>query len=321
MMKILCVGEMMADLVVYPVSGAIDFSNTAVQVGHFDIKSGGDANNNAIDLARLGNEVYYAGLTGNDQMGEYVRNVAGNSGVNMDFVRRSEHTGQAKSLILINEQGDRSFVQYSGTSGEFSLGDIDLSLLDRVDFLQISGTFHLPHFDGGGAEKLLKLAREKGIVTSMDCTTDHSGRWNSVIECCYPYLDYFLPSIEQAAPISGRKEPQKIAAFFLERGVGTAVIKLGTAGSYCQTGSDGFYCGSYHVPVAETTGAGDAFVAGFLTAVGMDCSPEDAVIFATATASFAVRSYGATDGIPDRDAVCRFIRENPRPAVTRERTI
>ena len=59
-MKVLCVGEMMVDLLVHPV-GPVAFDNDASQVEEIAIRSGGDANNNAIDLAKLGNEVYYVG--------------------------------------------------------------------------------------------------------------------------------------------------------------------------------------------------------------------------------------------------------------------
>lgn len=103
-------------------------------------------------------------------------------------------------------------MQYPGTSAEFSLDDVDLSLLDHVDLLQIGGTFHLPRFDGDGAAELLRTAREKGVITCMDVTKDRTGRWDQIIHPCYRYLDYFLPSIEQAGvaspePAMNRKLP------------------------------------------------------------------------------------------------------------------
>ncbi|MPM80824.1 putative sugar kinase YdjH [bioreactor metagenome] len=234
----------------------------------------------------------------------------------MDYVCRSKTVEQTKSLILVNPDGNRTFIQYPGTSAEFCFEDINLSLLDQVELLQIGGTFHLPKFDGEGTARLLKLAREKGVITSMDVTKDPSGRWNKIIAPCYPYLDYFLPSIEQAACICGTNNEKKIADFFLGRGVTAVVVKMGSRGCYCKSGSKAFYCGCYTVPVAETTGAGDAFVAGFLTAVGKGYPIEECVQFGTATSAHAIQAFGATAGVPDFGTVCAFMAEHPKPMIT-----
>ena len=209
-MRVLCVGEMMVDLLVHPV-GPVAFDNDASQVDEIAVKSGGDANNNAIDMAKLGNTVYYVGRVGSDVLADHVLNIARQAGVCVDFVKRSAVTEQTKSLILIDAAGNRKFLQYPGTSAEFCLEDIDLSLLDKVDMLQIGGTFHLPRFDGPGAAELLRMAQEKGVVTCMDVTKDRTGRWDEIIHPCYRYLDYFLPSIEQAECIAGTSDERKIA--------------------------------------------------------------------------------------------------------------
>lgn len=304
-MKVLCVGEMMVDLLVHPVPDIV-FDNDADVVGEIAIKSGGDANNNAIDMAKLGNEVYLVTLAGRDILADHCLNIAREAGVCVDYVRRSTAADQTKSLILINEKGDRHFLQHLGTSAEFCFEDIDLSLLDKVDFLQIGGAFHLSRFDGEGSAKLLKLAREKGVTTCMDVTKDRSGKWTAIAPC-YPHLDYFLPSIEQASCIAGTGDERKIADYFLDRGVGTVAIKLGSRGCYCKNREQAFYCGRYEVPVAETTGAGDAFVSGFLTELGHGGSLEDCVRFATATSAHAVQAFGATAGVPDYETVRRFM--------------
>ena len=188
--------------------------------------------------------------------------------------------------------------------------DVDLSLLDKADILQIGGAFHLPAFDGEGSARLLELARSKSVTTCMDVTKDRTGKWTAIAPC-YPHLDYFLPSIEQAACISGTEDERRIADYFLERGVGTVAIKLGTRGCYCKNKDRAFYCGRYTVPVAETTGAGDAFVAGFLTELGHGGNLEDCVRFATAASAHAVQAFGATAGVPDYDTVRRFMAERP----------
>ena len=87
------------------------------------------------------------------------------------------------------------------------------------------------------------------------------------------------------------------------------VIKLGGRGSYFQNSEKAFYCDCYKVPVVDPTGAGDAFVAGFLAGVIEGMEAEECVRFGTATAAFIVQETGATTGMRDFSSVKRFIEE------------
>ena len=252
-MRILCVGEMMVDIIVRPVE-KVAFQDDTMQIGEIFISSGGDSNNNAIDLAKLGHDVTYIGRIGCDIMGDYVVATARKAGINMDYAPRSFATGQATSIVLVNSDGKRTFLQSSGSSGEFCFEDCDCSVLDQVDMLQISAAYHLPRFDGEGASKLLKIAKEKGVITSMDISTDRSGRWENILSPCFPYLDYFLPSVEQASMIAKSEDPKEIAIFFLAHGAKNVVIKLGSRGSYFRNSETAFWVGTYtDLNVIETT--------------------------------------------------------------------
>lgn len=310
-MNIICVGEMLIDLIAHPVE-QVSFQNDVSQIENIQITVGGDASNNAVNLSKLGHHVTYMGRIGYGDTGDLVIARVKKHGINMDHVVRSETAEQGKSLILVNQQGARTFLQNAGTSAEFCFEDCDLALLDDADILQIAGAFHMPRFDGTGSAKLLKIAQEKGVITSMDVTTDRTGRWKGVLDVCYPYLDYFLPSIEQAVKMSGMEEPAEIADFFLDQGVKNVVIKLGEKGSYFKNRNTAFYAGTYgNLRVVETTGAGDAFCAGFLTGVGLKASPRTCVAMGTACSAFVIQAIGATTGAKDLETVQQFIREQP----------
>lgn len=310
-MKILCAGEMLVDLIVRPVE-RVAFQNDTCQVEEIRVTNGGDANNNAVNLVKLGHQVTYLGRIGCDDMGDYVVSLAKKAGINMDHTVRSATTPQTKSLILVDPNGDRTFLQVPGTSAEFCFEDCDLTLLDEAELLQIGGAFHLPRFDGDGSAALLKAAKAKGVITSMDVTSDRSGRWKDVLDPCYPFLDYFLPSIEQASMIAGTENPRAIADFFLSRGVKNVAVKLGSSGSYFKNRDTAFYAGTYSgLHIVETTGAGDAFCAGFLTGVGEHLPPEACVTLGTACSAFAIQAVGATAGMRDLDTIREFIQLKP----------
>lgn len=314
-MRVLCVGEMLVDLFVGPVD-SIDFKNDTFRVEKIKMSSGGDANNNAMNFAKLGNEVTYIGRIGKDALGDFLIEQAKQAGINMDYCVRTATAEQSKSLILMNRNGDRTFLQNGGTSEEFCFDDCDLKVLKQIDMIQIGGAFHLPGFDGEGSSGLLKEAKKYKIITSMDVTSDRSGRWRGILDPAYPYLDYFLPSIEQASMIAGTDEPEIMADFFLKKGVKNVVIKLGEKGSFFKNEEKAFYAGVYNdLRIVEPTGCGDAFCAGFLTGVGLEMEPEECVVLGTACAAFVLQEMGATSGLKEFDVIKDFIAKKEKPLI------
>lgn len=309
-MDVLCVGETLTDIITRPVS-SVSLNNDSTSVQEILFRTGGDALNNAVDLSVIGNSVAYAGRIGSDMCGDYILDTCKKAGVDMSHVVRSD-TPHGKMNILIDQQGNRAFFYYPGVSAEFTIADVDSSLLRQCRVLQLGSTFHLPNFDGAnGAASLLKMAQEIGVITSMDVTKDPTGRWNEILSPCYPYLDYFLPSEEQAMLLAGTEDVEAMADFFLEGGVKCVVIKLGSRGCFCKTAQLSFYCGCYDVPVVETTGAGDAFVAGFLSGVLRNGSMEDCVRLGTAASAHVIQCVGANTGIRDLKTLLAFIGTHP----------
>lgn len=310
-MNIICAGEMLVDIMVRTVD-KVAFQNDTCPVEDIHVTGGGDAHNNAVDLVKLGHRVAYMGLLGCDGMGGYVARLASDAGVDMSHAARSSTTRQPQSIILVGRDGSRTFLQYAGTSGEFCFEDCDLSLLDGADALQIGGALHLPRFDGEGSAKLLAAAKEKGLTTFMDITTDRTGRWKGILDPCWPYLDYFLPSIEQASMVAGTDEPRAIAEHFLRRGVQNVAVKLGDCGSYFKNRETAFYAGTYKgLSVVETTGAGDAFCAGFITGVGEGLAPVECISLASACSAQVIQAAGATAGMKSLSEIRAFMASQP----------
>jgi sugar/nucleoside kinase (ribokinase family) len=86
-------------------------------------------------------------------------------------------------------------------------------------------------------------------------------------------------------------------------------IKMGDQGCLLSDGHESLRLGIYPVPVADTCGAGDAFIAGFIYGKQAGWDLARTATFATATAAFCVTAIGATAGIPDAKTVLRFTEE------------
>ena len=144
----------------------------------------------------------------------------------------------------------------------------------------------------------------------MDVTSDTTGRWLSVIKPCLRYLNFFMPSYKEAKSITGKEKPEEIADFLQNEGVETVVVKLGKEGCYVKGQGKGFYFPPYDVRVVDTTGAGDSFVAGFLTGLLQKWNLEKCTQFASVVSAHCIQQLGATTGIPGFDEVVKFIEKH-----------
>ncbi len=317
-MKILCVGEMVADVVVRPVP-VIDFNTDSVIVEEISIRNGGDALNTAVGLGKLSDDVVFVGRAGCDMFGRQIVQIAKEAGVDTGHVVYSRTEENSKVIALIRADGERCFLHRVGSNREFCPEDVGVSVMKRCSHLHIGGTFHLDAFDGEGAAGVLKTAVELGLTTSMDVAYDHSGRWFELIRCCMPYLTYFVPSLNEARHMLGSEDCALAASEFKKAGVRNVLIKLGKDGVYClpETGR-AFRCGSYDVEVVDATGAGDGFMAGLLSGLAEKRLLEECVIRGSANAAFVIQAVGATSGVPDRKTLLNFIDKQKKPEIVYE---
>jgi sugar/nucleoside kinase (ribokinase family) len=316
MSDVLCVGQLAADILVRPVD-RLDFASDTRRVEPIRLASGGDCLNAAIGLRRLGLSVGFAGLVGRDHWGDFLASVIEREGIDGRGLQRTEEAGTCTVLVAINSQGERTFFYHGGANDRFSLAEVDPALVAEARAVHVGGTYLLPRFDGEGAAALFRGARAQGKLTTMDVTWDVEGKWLSTIAPCLPHLDWFLPSTKEAGKITGRSEPEDMAAFLRERGVANVVIKLGERGCYVlPAGRAGFFMPAFDVPVVDTTGAGDSFVAGFLTGLLRGWAPERCARLACAAAALNIQKVGATAGMPSMEEASRFMEEQSRRSRT-----
>jgi sugar/nucleoside kinase (ribokinase family) len=157
---------------------------------------------------------------------------------------------------------------------------------------------------------LQRVKEETDAIIVLDTAWDSSGRWLKLLAPCLKYVDYFVPSYEEAVQLSGKTEPEEIAREFLEYGIPVVAIKLGERGAYVQTRDHpGIYIPPFEVKAVDALGAGDCFVAGFVTGLVKGWSLEQTARFACATGAMCVTALGATTGIPPLADIEAFIHQ------------
>ena len=308
MFDVSCIGVITADVLAKPVD-ALPQKGLLGKVDRIQLSVGGCASNAALGLAKLGMRAQLFGRLGDDSFGRFVKGEIEGAGVDTDSLHIGGGAQTSSSVVAVNADGERSIMHCFGSNAEFCFGDIDFEKIKRAPVLFIAGTFLMPAFDGEGARGLLEKAGAAGILRCLDTAWDPTGNWMKTLGCCLPYVDWFMPSYEEAAQLSGKTRAEDMADIFIKSGAKNAVIKLGAVGCYVKTADGrGFYQTAYSVPVTDTSGAGDAFCAGFIAGLSKGWDIKKCAGLANAAGANCVMEMGTTAGIKNMDETIAFMQ-------------
>ncbi len=295
---IICSGSIVYDTLVYPF-GCSAWGTTRL-VESIEYHVGGNAANTARAMAIVGASVRLIGAVGNDRQADFVLDELQASGVSTDFVMRLE-APTATTVVLVNESGDRQFLHRLGVSQQAFSEPIAFTpaLIENASHYHFASLYILPNLRLHGAE-MLRRAKAAGLTTSLDTNWDAEGEWMNDLAPCLPELDILFMNEDEAFMVTGSRDPAAGARVVLEKGVRTAVMKLGGRGCAIYTDGKEILCPSFRVPVKDTTGAGDCFVAGFLDARQRGASWAEAGEFGNAVGALSVQKLGAVTGVISR---------------------
>ena len=296
MFDVACLGIMVADIVARPVTGLPARGQLAL-VERMELHTGGCAVNTGIALAKLGRRVAVLGKVGRDGFGDFVCNVLAQYGIDTSGVVRDPVTNTSATMVMVDPEGERTFLHYLGANGTLCADDVDFDVVKQAEILHVAGSFLMPTFDGQQTAEVLQKAHEMGVKTSLDTAWDSTGRWFATIEPVLPHIDYFLPSFEEAVQIAGCDEPEEVADFFLGYGMEIVALKMGAQGCFVKSAERTIRLPAYNVQVVDATGAGDCFAAGFLAGLSMGWDLELTAKLANAAGAACVTAIGATTGV------------------------
>ncbi len=310
MIDIVCIGVIVADAIAKPVK-IIPSKGKLELVDTLSLYTGGCAASASIDMAKIGIKAAIIGKIGNDGFGNFMKNAFVENNVITDGLIINNSGSTSASLVIVTEDGERSFIHCQGENATLTESDVDYSIVKDAKLVFVAGIMLMAKFDGAECAKFLKKCKELGKTTALDTAWDSTGRWMKVMTSSLPYLDYFLPSYEEAVELSGKTDPEEMADLFLALGPKVVVIKLGKDGCFIKT-QEGE---KYKIPTYErikpvdTTGAGDSFCAGFLTAVVKGKSLFECGKFGNAVGTHCVMAKGASTGIKSEAKILQFIED------------
>jgi sugar/nucleoside kinase (ribokinase family) len=327
-----------------------------VDVGPAVLAPGGAVSNVGLALSRLGALARMVGKVGDDHFGRILlalyreRDPALAHGM---IATPGEVTSY--SVVISPPGSDRIFLHCSGANHTFSAADLLAQSFEGASILHFG---YPPLMRGmyrdGGADlaAIMREARRRGLFTSLDMAlpdpASEAGRidWRTLLQQVLPFVDAFLPSIEETLFMLDRAQYDKLRAQYGMAGVIEGVdaallahlsdellswgahivgLKLGDQGFYLRTAEEldstsllnpadwadrELLAPCFQTVVAGTTGAGDATIAGLLTALLAGTAPEAAIRSAVAVGAHSVEHVDATSGVHSWDETQRRLQTN-----------
>lgn len=260
----------------------------------------GTAAGTAVDLAKLGADVIAMAAVGKDAPGNFIKVTMGDYGIDTSCLVFKDSVQTSCTMLPIRPNGDRPALHVPGANGEFSLDDINWDVLAKADYLHFGGTCLMAKIDGKPTAEVLKFAKEHGVTTTWDILAIDRPDLLDIIEPALPYVDYFMPGLEEAQMITGLTDRQAIIKFFLDRGAQHTVFKMGAEGSsIAGVGMDEIRIPAFSANVVDSTGCGDSYCAGFIVGLSKGWDLEKAGRLGAACGALVVSGLGSDAGIVD----------------------
>jgi sugar/nucleoside kinase (ribokinase family) len=309
-------GTCVADILVRPVPLTAPVGGGRLfHVDPIEVTTGGIVCNSGTAMRRLGLRVAASGLVGDDLWGSVVRSRLGTEGIDTAALEPHATLATSTTAVLIDPSGERSFAHHVGAAQA-----IDLAFIRRQTAHFAGSRMALVGYFGllPGLEPDMAAAVEiiRGTGCRVALETAGSGGTLAAIQAALPHVDLFVPSLDEAIHQTGLTTPAEIIDCYRRHGaVGIVGVKLGSKGTLLSPRPGELLeipCVTAPGPVADTTGAGDSFLAGLITGLLRDMPPFDAGLLGASTAACCVTGLGATAGLRSFEETMRLAAAHRR---------
>lgn len=276
------------------------------------ITAAGTAAGTSVDLAKLGCKVIAVGAAGDDEMGNILVGIMNRYGIDTSHIKRKKGVQTSGTMLPIRPNGERPALHVMGTNATFCFEDVPQEVVRNANFVHIGGFYLMPKFDGEGTVETLKVAREGKAITTMDILGVKQEKMAEKILPAMPYLDYFMPNLEEAQMIAGLTDLDELSDFFLNAGAKNVALKMGARGSFIKNKQGmRLRIPAFKVNVVDTTGCGDAWSGGFITGLSRGMNIQESAVLGSACGSLVATGLGSDAGIIDFDSTMKFSQTNP----------
>lgn len=313
--KIVIAGAGILDVLVKPVKEEV-FHKGSVPVETIRLSTGGDALNESIVLARLKNTkpgdaaVRLLTVLGEDEAGKTVASHCEEEGISMELTVQDPGAETGINIVMVQEDGQRSFfTNPKSTLRGLALEHFPEKFPEDAGIFCLASMFVSPKLGNEEMAEVFRRAKQQGMLVCADMTKCKNQETVQDIREALSYVDYLFANEEEASLVTGESDLQKMAERLWGCGVKNVIIKCGNRGCYVKAENlEQQFPAVPGTNCVDTTGAGDAFAAGFLYALSEGKETGECVRWANACGSLATEAVGACVGIRDRKQVLERLR-------------
>src|SRR3982751_262915 len=208
-----------------PERGNVDF------IEEIRLTVAGTAGGTVVDTAKLGLKSLAVGAVGDDEKADWVLLTLAKHGIDTSAMQRLKGVPTSATILNVRPNGDRPALHVRGASDHF---DVPPAIYDQVfdaPIVHLGGTGLLKKLDGEPSRILLQEAKKRGQTVTFDLIAASAETIENVAPLL-PFIDYFMPSIEEAKDMSGQGTPEDCAKFYLDQGATCCVFTLGAEGAF-----------------------------------------------------------------------------------------
>ncbi|MBN1265720.1 MAG: ribokinase [Anaerolineales bacterium] len=273
----------------------------------FDMGPGGKGSNQAVGVARLGAQSAFAGIIGDDKLGEIATDLYEKEGVDCSLMKKISTRATGVGFIILNEEGDNGIILdmganklmdedfVNGVESQIASSDLVMTVLE----LPIAAAVHA-----------MKLGKKHNVPTILNPAPAAP-----LDDEAWPFIDYLTPNETELRILMGLAPDDPTPTVDLARqlqacGVSNLIITMGGKGALIVTKDGEVQVPSVPVDVVDTTGAGDSFNAGLAVALVQGRELMDAVRYAVCTGALACTRLGVIPALPYAEDVEEMYQKN-----------
>ena len=305
---VVVIGELNVDMVATGLTGPPRMG-AEITAADFELTLGSASAIFACGVAKLGHEVTFISQVGRDDFGEFCLNALRVAGVPTDSVLLDAGVKTGVTISL-STRTDRALVTYPGAIASFNYGQVKMDQLEGQRHLHMTSYF-LQEGLRPSFPQILREAKRMGLTTSFDPNSDPERAWGRGINEALAQTDVLFLNETEARELT-RARGVRSALKILGQAVPCAVIKLGPKGAVAIKDGEVASAPGFEVEALDTTGAGDSFAAGFVSAYLRGRSLAECLRAGNACGALSTLKAGGTAGQPDSRSLKSFLKARER---------
>ena len=273
----------------------------------FDMGPGGKGSNQAVATARLGANSYFAGIIGDDKLGEIATDLYAREGVDVTYLQKTDKMTTGVGVIIINQIGENGIIL------DMSANKLmDAAFVNQIEeqIARSELVMSVLEIPVGAAIQAMKIGKNHGVKTILNPAPAQP-----LPQDAFRYIDYLTPNETELRilldlPPDDATPTAELAQQLSNLGVGNLIVTMGEEGALFFAGKKMEKVPGLVVDVVDTTGAGDAFNSGLAVAVAAGKPILEAVRYANCAGAIACTQLGVIPSLGTKNQVDQLYREH-----------